>query len=76
MSWYLAPSLKNTVKILIYFFSKVGFFIGNILGLRQTKKGVKIVATANQVTAKGEETLAAKSGFPYLKHHATTYACR
>ena len=29
-----------------YFFMKVGGFIGKILGLRQTKKGVKIVAMA------------------------------
>ena len=31
-----------------FFFSKVGCFLGKILGLRQTKKGVKIVATAGR----------------------------
>ena len=57
-------------------FSKIGCSIGKILGLRQTKKGVKIMATAgkwlsqkvgaNQVTAEGGEYLAAKSGFAYM----------
>ena len=32
----------------LIFFSKVGCFKGKILGLRQTKKGVKIVATAGR----------------------------
>ena len=54
------------------------------MGLRQTKKGVKIVATAgrelsqkvgaNQVTAKRGESLAAKSGFAYDKYNATMHA--
>ena len=73
------PKADRTKRLYLFiFFSKVGCCKakGKIWGLRQTKKGVKIVATANQVTAKGGETLAAKSGFPYLQHHATTYACR
>ena len=32
----------------LIFFLKIGCFIGKILGLRQTKKGVKIVATAGR----------------------------
>ena len=35
-------------EVSLSFFSKVGCFIGKILGLRQTKKGVKIVATAGR----------------------------
>ena len=31
---------------------------------------------ANQVTAEGGESLAAKSGFAYVKYHATTHARR
>ena len=30
---------------------------------------------ANQVTAEGGESLAAKSGFAYIKYHVTTHAC-
>ena len=47
---------------------------------------MKIVATAgrllsqkvgaNQVTAEGGESLAAKSGFAYAKYHETTHARR
>ena len=33
---------------LIFFFSKVGCFIGKILGLSQTEKGVKMMATAGR----------------------------
>ena len=36
---------RSTFK---FFFSKVGCFISKILGLRQTKKGVGIMATANR----------------------------
>ena len=60
--------------------------MGKILGLRQTKKGVKIVATAgrclsqkvgaNQVTAEGGDSLAAKSGSAYIKYHATMHERR
>ena len=38
----------DRAKRLQIFLSKVGCFIGKILGLRQTKKGVKIVATAGR----------------------------
>ena len=31
---------------------------------------------ANQVTAEGGESLEAKSGFAYVKYHATTHARR
>ena len=60
--WHLSPVKKNpkfnnflkqseggrrpTERSVFNFFPKVGCFIGKILGLRQTKKGVKIVATA------------------------------
>ena len=56
------------------------------MGLRQTEKGVKNVATpggwlsqkvaANQATAEGGESLVAKSGFAYVKYHATMHAPR
>ena len=70
----------------LIFFPKVGCFKGKILGLRQTKKGVKIISMAgkllsqivgaNQVTAEGGESLTAKLEFAYVKHHATMHACR
>ena len=38
----------DRAKRLKIFFSKVGFFIGKILGLRQTKIGVRIMAMAGR----------------------------
>ena len=75
----------DRAKRLSIFFSKVGCFIGKILGLRQTiKRGENRGDTAgrrlsqkvgaNQVTAEGGESLAARPGFAYVKYHATTYA--
>ena len=46
--WLKSEYKGRPSEVSLNFFSKVGCFIGKILGLRQTKKGVKIVATVGR----------------------------